>query len=96
MDVKQNIHAETSIVRSEKTPTETSQVRIQKTSAETSIDKRQNIHAETSFVRTEKTPAETSIYSFVNCTVATYFHRHLVFSHKTCEINGTPDVIGFP
>jgi hypothetical protein len=38
MEVRQNIHAETSIVRTEKTPTQTSQVRIQKTSAETSVN----------------------------------------------------------
>jgi hypothetical protein len=41
-----SIHAETSIVRTEKTPIEPSQVAIQ--SSETSVDIRQNIHAETS------------------------------------------------
>jgi hypothetical protein len=46
MDVIQDIHTETSIVRTEKPPTATSWIRIQKT--KTSMDIRQNIHAETS------------------------------------------------
>jgi hypothetical protein len=52
--MRQIFHAETSIARTEKTPTKIYQVRIQKTSAETSTDIRQNIHAETSIARKEE------------------------------------------
>jgi hypothetical protein len=54
MDIRQNIHAETFVVRTEKTPTETSQIRTQKTSAETSMDVKQNIPAETSTVLSDQ------------------------------------------
>ncbi len=38
IDIRQNIHAETSFVRTKKTPTDISLNRIQKSSAETSMD----------------------------------------------------------
>jgi hypothetical protein len=62
MDIRHDTHAETSSVRTQKTPTGISQVRIQKTSAETFMDIRQNIHAVRRhlIVRTEKTPTDTS------------------------------------
>ncbi len=59
MHIGQNIHAETSIVRTEKISTERSQVRIQKTSVDTSMDIRQNIHTETSIVRSENSNGKT-------------------------------------
>ncbi len=70
VDIRQNIHGETSIVRAEtKLQPKTSQVRNQKNLAETSmgivqrhlLSEKKNTSKETSQVRTQKTSAETSV-----------------------------------